>query len=310
MGAHSSQIPIPFHESSEQIPDPDIAKAMDRMRQRREQEVIAAGLPDWPENKRGLPNSALRSALFGISPKDRRSYAVERHVASIEGLEVFITRGPNLMQHHLDVWEQCLHLGKEQGTGRRIEFTAYSFLKSIGRNTGKSDCEWLKNALYDLAACVVRITDGNRTYFGPMIHGGTRDELTRRYVIEINPKIALLYSACRWTPLDYPQRQKLRRHPLAQWLHAFYSTHATPYRYRVETIRNICGASDDTDLKKFRQVLRRALGNLQEATGWRCLIDDSDCVVVEKQNLCQKGNGIVGAVFEPELSTDSSRDTG
>lgn len=310
MDSPPSQLPIPFHESSEQITDPGIAKVLDRMRRRQEQEVIAAGLPDWPENKRGLPNGALRSALFGISPRERRTYAVERHVASIEGLEVFITRGPNLMQHHLDVWEQCLRLGKDQGTGRRIEFTAYAFLKSIGRNTGKSDCEWLKNALYDLAACVVRITDGNRTYFGPLIHGGTRDELTGRYVIEINPKIALLYGAGRWTQLDYAQRQQLRRHPLAQWLHAFYSTHASPYRYKVETIRNLCGADKETELKKFRQVLRRALTHLEAATAWRCCIDDGDCVVVEKQGRCQIAIGIAGAVLEPELSTNRPADTG
>jgi hypothetical protein len=220
---HSNpQLSIEFTELSEATANTKLAQIRDRARERQERDEIAAGLPDWPEHKRGLPNGALRSALFGISPKERRTYAVERHVASIEGLEVFITRGPNLMQHHLDVWEQCLRLGKDQGTGRRIEFTAYAFLKSIGRNTGKSDCEWLKNALYDLAACVVRITDGNRTYFGPLIHGGTRDELTGRYVIEINPKIALLYGVGRWTQLDYAQRQLLRRHPLAQWLHAFY----------------------------------------------------------------------------------------
>jgi hypothetical protein len=280
------------------------------MRQRQEQEAIDAGLPDWPENKRGLPNSALRSALFGISPKERRTYVIERHIASVEGLEVFITRGPSLMQHHLDVWEQCLKLGKDQGTGKRIEFTAYAFLKSIGRNTGKSDCEWLKNALYDLAACVVRITDMNRTYFGPLIHGGTRDEATGRYVIEINPKIALLYGAGRWTQLDYAQRARLRRHPLAQWLHAFYSTHASPYRYKVETIRNLCGAEKETDLKKFRQVLRRALDHLQEATGWRCWIDEGDCVVVEKQEQCQMAIGIVGAVLGADLSTDRRGNTG
>jgi TrfA protein. len=281
-----------------------------RVKQRQEQDTIAAGLPDWPDNRRGLPNGALRSALFGISPKERRTYAVERHVASIDGVEVFITRGPNLMQHHLDVWEQCLTLGKDQGTGKRIEFTAYAFLKSIGRNTGKSDCEWLKNALYDLAACVVRITDGDRTYFGPLIHGGTRDEITGRYVIEINPKIALLYGTGQWTQLDYVQRQQLRRHPLAQWLHAFYSTHASPYRYKVETIRKLCGA-EEGELWKFRQVLRRALDQLMAATGWGCQVDEGDCVVVRKQPKSQGTTiGIAGRQLEIDLSTEPENVSG
>jgi hypothetical protein len=127
-----SQLSIEFPEPVD--PNTQVARIMDRVREHQERDAIAAGLPCWPENKRGLPNGALRSALFGISPKERRAYAVERHVASIEGLEVFITRGPNLMQHHLDVWEQCLKLGKDQGTGQRIEFTTHAFLKSIGRN--------------------------------------------------------------------------------------------------------------------------------------------------------------------------------
>lgn len=308
---HSNpQLQIDFPEPAESAANIKITQILDRARERQERDAIAAGLPDWPENKRGLPNGALRSALFGISPKERRTYAVERHIASIDGLEVFITRGPNLMQHHLDVWEQCLRLGKDQGTGRRIEFTAYAFLKSIGRNTGKSDCEWLKNALYDLAACVVRITDGNRTYFGPMIHGGTRDELTGRYVIEINPKIALLYGTGRWTQLDYAHRQQLRRHPLAQWLHAFYSTHAVPYRYKVETIRHLCGADKEGELWKFRQVLRRALDQLAQATGWLCEIDGRDCLVVRKQSESQAAIGTAGRPSEAKLSTTSTVDTG
>jgi hypothetical protein len=309
MNDASLQLDIPFGptESGSSI---GVAQTLDRMRQRREQTVIAAGLPDWPESKRGLPNGALRSALFGISPKERRTYAFERHVASIDGIEIFITRGPNLMQHHLDVWEQCLKLGKDQGTGRRIEFTAYAFLKSIGRNTGKSDNEWLKNALYDLAACVVRISDGSKTYFGPLIHGGTRDELTGRYVIEINPKIALLYGSGQWTQLDYAQRESLRRHPLAQWLHAFYSTHSSPYRYRVETIRRLCGADTEGELKKFRQVLRRALDRLQEATGWRWRIDERDCIVLQKQPPNNGEHGIVSAASEGALSITAPSVTG
>lgn len=137
-----AQLTIPFPDTG--VSTAAIPSVLTRLRQRREDAAVSAGLPDWPANKRGLPNGALRSALFGISPKERRTYVVERHVAAIEGIQVFISRGPSLMQHHLDVWEQCLKLAKDQGTGRRIEFTAYAFLKSIGRNVGKSDSSWLK----------------------------------------------------------------------------------------------------------------------------------------------------------------------
>ena len=279
MESQDNQLPIQFAETCAPEAPAWIAEVADRAIQRQEQETIAAGLPDWPMNSRGLPNGVLRSALFGIGAE--KYHLKESHIASIDGVNIFIARGPRLNQHHLDVWEECLQLAKEQGTGKRIEFTAYSFLKAIQRTTGSSDIEWLKSALYDLAGCVVRISDNKRTYFGPLIHGGTREEASGRYVIEINPKIALLYIEGHWTRLDCQQRKALRRHPLAQWLHAFYSTHAKPYPYKVETIMKLCG-SEVSKMYKFRQVLRRSLDQLEVSTGWTCGIDENDSVVVNK----------------------------
>jgi hypothetical protein len=84
--------------------------------------------------------------------------------------------------------------------------------------------------------------------------------------------------------VDAVERAKLRRHPLAQWLHAFYSTHSEPYAYKVTTLKELCG-SDTDELWKFRQVLRRALEKLAEATGWECYIDDEDKVIVRKHGV-------------------------
>ena len=128
------QLQIDFPEPAESAANIKIAQIQDRARERQERDAIAAGLPDWPENKRGLPNGALRSALFGISPKERRTYAVERHIASIDGLEVFITRGPNLMQHHLDVWEQCLRLGKMRTRPSRTALKSSSLAESLSKS--------------------------------------------------------------------------------------------------------------------------------------------------------------------------------
>ncbi len=268
----TSQIPIPFHESSgEPIPDPGIAKAMDRIRESLEQKAIAAGLP-VPSNGKPLPNDVLRSALFGVSEKVFRR---EEKIASVEGLDVYMVRGYRPTQAHLDVWEQCLDLAAKHGTGKRIRFSVYSFLKAIGRNTGKSDYEWLKEAINDLASCLVRISNGRYTYFGTLIQDDFRDEETNEYVIKINEALALLFMGGRWTALDGEQRQMLRKHPLAQWLHAFYSTHAEPYAYKVATLKELCG-SDTEELWKFRQMLRRALKKLAETTGWECSIDDED----------------------------------
>lgn len=186
----------------------------------------------------------------------------EEKVASLENIEVYIVRGYRLTQAHLDVWENCLSLAAKNGTGKQIRFTAYSFLKEIGRSTGKSDYEWLKETINDLAGCLVRISNGRYSYFGTLIQDGFRDEQSSEYVISINERLALLFTGGNWTALNKEQRKLLRKRPLAQWLHAFYSTHAKPYPYKVETIKKLCG-SDVNELKKFRQILRKALKELE-----------------------------------------------
>lgn len=278
MDSPPSQLPILFHESSEQISDPGIAKVLDRMRQRQEQRAIDEGLP-MPSVGKPLPNDVLRSALFGVSEKVFRR---ETKIASVEGLDVFMVRGYRPTQSHLDVWEHCLALAAKHGTGKQIRFSAYSFLTAIGRATGKSDYEWLKEAINDLAGCLVRISNGRHSYFGTLIQEGFRDEATNEYVIKVNERLALLFMGNNWTALNCEQRKKLRKRPLAQWLHAFYSTHAKPHPYKVETILKLCG-SEVGELKKFRQMLRRALKELASVTGWSCSIDENDCVVIKRE---------------------------
>ena len=282
METHDGQVPFQFEERNEPTAPAWIAAVAARAKLRREQDSIAAGLPEWPEKARGIPNGALRSSLFGAIRKGPRKFLKRTKLQSVNGLTI-VFNGPRLSQSDLDVWEHCLHLARINGTGCQIRFTGYSFLKSIGRNTGKSDREWLKGVLLDLASSVVEISDGKRAYFGPLIHHGVRDEVTMEFVIEVNPRVAILYGADGWTQIEWAQRWALRRQPLAQWLHGFYSTHAEPYPYKVETLRRLAG-SENEHLYSFRQELRSAMSKVAEITGWSWCIVDADLLQVSKQN--------------------------
>lgn len=282
MENHDGQVPFQFEERNDPTAPAWIANVAARAKERREQESIAAGLPEWPEKALGIPNGALRSSLFGAIRKGPRKFLKRTKLQSVNGLNI-VFNGPRLSQADLDVWEHCLHLARINGTGCQIRFTGYSFLKSIGRNTGKSDREWLKGVLLDLASSVVEISDGKRAYFGPLIHHGVRDEETMEFVIEVNPRVALLYGADGWTQIEWAQRWALRRQPLAQWLHGFYSTHAEPYPYKVETLRRLAG-SENEHLFSFRQELRSAMAKVAEVTGWSWCIVETDLLRVTKMN--------------------------
>ena len=192
-----------------------------------------------------------------------------------------IHTGPQLDQADLDVWEQCLHLARTGGLGTRIQFSAGGFLKAIERGAGGKDIEWLKSAFARLSSSVVEVADGKRAYFGPMLIGGARDDETGHYVIEMNPKIVSLFGTDGWSSIEFEARRALKRQPLSQWLHGFYSSHARPFPMKVETLHRLCG-SEAKLLKHFRAELRDALDRLSEVTGWTHEIGNNDLVHVVK----------------------------
>ena len=268
---------VDIFESLEDVADSHIKRALgslgQRMKKRNGQEAgkiekqsappsktaEVVQLPCWPESARGVPNSALRGALFAaIQGKDRR-YMKRELLAVQQGVEIRFT-GMQLDQSDLDVWEQALHLARLHPLGSRCECTAHGFLKALGRSTGKPMHEWLKDVFARLAGCAVEITHNRMTYGGSLFEF-YRDEDTQRYRLEINPKIKALYTA-GWTACDWEQRKQLSRKPLALWLHGWLSSHAEPYPVKVDSLMQWSG-SRTKQAKHFKANLAKALDDLK-----------------------------------------------
>jgi hypothetical protein len=218
-------------------------------------------LPLWPELSRGIPNSILRSALFGIVRRGRRRYVDKALIASWPDISIRYT-GINLDQSDLDVWLLAVHLARRQNLGSQIRFSAYGFLNSIGRSKGKQNRDWLKNVFTRLTACAVEIAVGNRTYTGPLVHEFFHDSDTKEYVLTVNPRLAMLfddgYSLLAW------ETRTVLRTELAKWIHCFVCSHAPGriHRIGVEGLLELCG-SESKNLREFRHRLRDAMGELQ-----------------------------------------------
>ncbi len=230
--------------------------------------------PLWPEPVRGMPNPALRSALFAaVQGKDRR-FINDELLASVGGVELRF-KGEQLNQEDLEVCAELFHLARLHPLGDTCHTSAYGLLKALGRHTGNSEHLQLHRSIRRLQAHGLEIKTGKHSYFGSLIMEGAKDEISREYLIKINPKLAPLVIS-GWTGLNAAQRRRLRGKPLALWLHAFYATHAKPYPYKVETLRGLSG-SRTKDLRFFRKALRRALDELQAAgavAGWEIDRDD------------------------------------
>ena len=185
-------------------------------------------------------------------------------IAAQDGITIRYT-GEQLDQADLDVWEQALHLARQQALGTQCRFTEKGFLKALGRQSGKSGREWLRSAFARLTATAVEISDGRWTYGGNLLEF-YRDEDTGRTVLEINPKLAKFFGRSRWTQIDWEQRQRLRGKPLALWLHGFYASHAAPYPLTVAYLHKLSG-SRTKQLRYFKKNLLQALRDLEAAGG-------------------------------------------
>jgi hypothetical protein len=247
-------------------------------RKRESAEIIQ--LPLWSEHKRGTPNSFLRSSLFAaVQGKDRR-FLKEEVLASQNGITVKFT-GEQLNQSDLDVWETLVHLARQHPLGHVCGFTAHGLLKALGLHTGNTDHKWLHSVIMRLTACAVEIMHEGKTYFGSLVESGAKDQLTRHYNIKLNRDLIRLYGGTQWTKIDWKQRQQLRRHPLAQALHAFYSTHAKPHPIKFATLQEVTG-SRNPQPASFKRQMRQALEALVNLGFLEAFSFQGDLVIVRR----------------------------
>jgi len=221
---------------------------------RKENSIIQ--FPLWPEVKRGTPNSFLRSALFSATQGKDRVYMEEMTLFSQKGITVKYT-GMQLNQEDLTLWETLVHLAKQHPLGNECVFTAHNILRELGLSTGGKNHKILHSGIIRLTACAVEIVHEEKTYFGSLIGDGTKDELTGHYNIELNKKLIRLFGDTQWTAIDWQQRLELRRKPLAQFLHGYYSSHREPYPIKLETLYRL--ASSRNSKKGFKQKVKVAL---------------------------------------------------
>ena len=67
----------------------------------------------------------------------------------------------------------------------------------------------------------------------------------------------------QWTAIDWDQRRRLSRKPLAQALHGYYSSHRNPYPVSVQFLQKITG-SRNRQPAGFKRRCREALDDLVE----------------------------------------------
>lgn len=268
-----------------------LSEALNRLSESREaknkpskKDEKAAGITQlelWPDRVRGVPNAALRGSLFGVS-KTRATAKTRTLLATVGNIEIRF-QGVRFNQRDLDTWEMLLHLARQQPLGNKVTFRANEILKALGRPTSGDQHEFLKEEITRLRGGTVEIKwiEKEKVFGGSLVSNYYRDDSTDEWVVVFDEKMLALYDN-GYTHVNWEQRQALRHNSLAQWLHGFYTSHADPFPYKVETLMTLSGSTAKR-VADFRRKLRAALEEVAEIgafMSWE--IDKDDLVHVKK----------------------------
>lgn len=252
-------------------------------------------LPWWPDDKRGAPNAFLRSALFAaVQGKDRR-YLDGEILVSLDGIRIKFT-GKQLNQTDLDVWEAILQLARPYPLGTVSQFSSYEILKMLSLPIGSSQYRQLFETINRLAAGLINITNNGKRkgYMSHLVMSALTDQKTdpdknppEKYQIQLDKNLIHLFGQADWTALDWDQRKQVRNKPLAQGLHAFYSSHQKPFPLKVETLHGLVG-SNNGEMRGFKRQLKIALDILKDIGFLKDYRIEDDLIHVERSSIALK----------------------
>ena len=217
-------------------------------------------------NQREVPNAFLRGALFpAIGKNSSKQMLTRERIASLEGVEIIYT-GQRLNQDHLTVWCNLIHLMKAKKTGHKFTFKGGEYFALTNKSDGGKNYEVLLVQLSQLQATTVEIQQGSYVYSGSFISEAARDNETKQFSIDLNPRLVALFEPNHFTRMNWLIREELQRKALALWLMGFYSSHSEPYAYKIESIMHLSGSEASSPKDFAKTTLKRALSAVQQAS--------------------------------------------
>jgi len=222
----------------------------------------------WGNEKRGVPSSILRSALFGVVRRGRRKYLKDVEIASWSNTSIRFT-GEQLQQSDQDMWMACVEACKRAGK-TDILIGQRELIRLAGRKS--KNTSRLFADLDRLVFSGIKVEDSCYTYTGTLIHDAIRDKRTGKIALSINPKMMGLFGVGA-THIEVEQRHALAL-DLSKWLQGYVLSHKStwrkPHLVGLDKLQELCGSQ--TNIRNFRRSMKKSMDELKEQhiiVGWK-----------------------------------------
>lgn len=227
-------------------------------------------LPLWSDVERAIPNHLTRSSLFAPIAPGRRKQHDRSEITSREDVKILFT-GKQLDMADCDVFMQALHEAHRAPLGERVTIKRGTFLKAIGRCTGKSDYEWLHEAFRRLFLGAIEIEARNKFKIGGtpksscmhLLDSFDYDPEVDAYFIKFDSRILALFHNREYALIDWEKRKQLnKRIDMAKWLQNYIASHGSGvHRIGLKLLK--AWMDYGSPMNKFKEALLEAMGELE-----------------------------------------------
>lgn len=202
-------------------------------------EKMQEQMPLFPEKYLAVPNVFLRSALFGAGSLGER---VENMPIACYGSDEIFFSGTLPDCVDLEYLGALWHFA---AVGDAWDFVVpmaeiFSYLKISDSGSAR---QVFDSRMKTLRSSAISVRSGDAFYVGGLLDSYERDAkgLAR---VRLNPEIVAFLQGDKYTLIQWRIRKELRGRHLAQWVHAFYSSHSEPYAMNISTLARLSRSSD------------------------------------------------------------------
>ncbi|MEM7589374.1 MAG: RepB family plasmid replication initiator protein [Myxococcota bacterium] len=211
-----------------------------------------------------IPNTVLRSSLFGIISKGKREQVKNKMMFTCGSTSITFT-GELLGQDDLDVFMASIKKIYDSGSFC-ANCSLYWLRKTLGLAKGKSSSDRIKASLERLTEATIKIRTSKVYYCGHPIDYFKFDKRVQRYKLKINPDIAGLFQQ-GYAKVNLETRYKLKG-DFAKFLHGLVASHEAPYhrpqKYSLGKLRGLCNSQDGNN-SRFKASIKKVMTQFKES---------------------------------------------
>ncbi len=228
-------------------------------------------LPGFDDFMRAMPNHIARSSLF--APVARGRKIIHKDSVLVSRADAVIKFwGEQLDEAQADVWMQAIHEARKIPLGEPVCIKRATFLRAIGRDTGKWQYMWLHRTMEALAFAmlVIEATNGGKPKMSigrsralHMIEGFDYDDEREEYTLRIDPRWKDMHGNREFALIDWEKRLQMRQgQDMAKALQRLVVTSADPVqRYALDWLKRKFEYA--SPMRKFKSALAAAMRELE-----------------------------------------------